>query len=127
MSLTTTFDELEDKFENTEWWVLAATDTNTSNWLKVFLVTSLLALSLKRWASFVTYENLSTLQPETAVRVTNRLLEAHGLLLQFLHKPEINQLSNRVIIGRIIRSIGEKTEDLSDVVEYLLLADNLVQ
>jgi len=125
MSLATTFDELEDRFGNTEWYALAAMETNTSNWLEVFLVTSLLALSLKRLLSSMTYENLSTLQPETAVRVTNRLLDAHALLLQFLNGPEINQLSNRVIVGRIIRSIGEKSEDLSDVVEYLLLSDNV--
>lgn len=89
------------------------------------LLFSLLEATLRSLLKSVSgNELLNSLSEEQAQELTASLREVHAGINSILSKNDMCLLKRKPLFGRLINRIEEQTEDLYDIIENLVLADN---
>jgi hypothetical protein len=81
--------------------------------------------ALEQLIRLLTPESLSRLTPEQKKWLTPRLQEIHGHLVTCSRSNEATMLSRLPVLGGLVTKIQDATEDLDDVIEDLVLADDV--
>jgi hypothetical protein len=84
-----------------------------------------LANALEELIRLLTPESLARLTPDQKKWLTPRLQEIHGHLVTSSRSSEATILSRLPILGSWVTRIQDATEDLDDVIEDLVLADDI--
>lgn len=120
---TLTFENMGRKADRTLGVVLFAKHVrHEAVGLLLFSVLEVTLRSLLRSASG--NELLNSLSEDQAQELTSSLRKVHTGINSMLNKNAICLLKRKPLFGRLINRIEEQTEDLYDIIENLVLADN---
>jgi hypothetical protein len=117
-----TFDQMERRADRT--FALALWAKHASAAGQLVMMTTLISWALKGLLRSLSPERLESLYGEHAIELTKRLQETHGILTHLSRTAEIHHVCERPVIGPLMRSVQESTEDLGDIIEDLILSEN---
>lgn len=117
MCTALTFNELERKSQSTKGWTLVA--KNARNAVIGIATTLVVSKTLDRLVTALTPERLASLSPKNKAELTADLQELHALLVVGCRQSEREQSrAFRLLMSKI----EERTEDLGDIIEDLVLS-----
>ena len=120
---TLTFEDMGRKADRTRGIVLFA--KHVRHQAVGLLLFSLLEVTLRSLLNSVSgNELLNSLSEEQAQELTSSLRGVHTGINSILNKNAMCVLKRKPLLGRLINRIEEQTEDLYDIIEDLVLADN---
>jgi hypothetical protein len=122
MSATITFDQLESNAENSLAWVLWA--KNVKNVAVAAVMMALVNKVLGSFLSSLTADRLNVLSHEQAKEFRAKLQQIHAPLVLLLNHRGCGVLKSNLLFRSSIEGLEESAEDLSDIIEDLVLADN---
>jgi hypothetical protein len=117
-----TFDEMEREVDRT--FALALWAKHASLFGQVVMLLTLLSWALRGLIRSLSSDRLDSLSTEQAVELTKRIQETHEVMTQLSRITDIHRLSERRVIGPLLRSVQDSTENLGDIIEDLLLSEN---
>jgi hypothetical protein len=118
-----TFDQMEREADRT--FALALWAKHASLFGQVVMLLTLVSWALRGLVrSLSSTDRLNSLTTEHAVELTKRLQETHEVLTQLSRMTDIHRLTERPVVGPLLRSVQDSTEDLGDIIEDLLLSEN---
>lgn len=120
---TLTFETMERRADRTRGMVLFA--KHVRHQVVGAVLFAALNIALKRLLAPVSKaEFLNSLSREQVEKLTSHLQEMHHDLNSMLNHPVMYALKRKLLFGRMISELEEKTEDLYDVIENLTLSEN---
>ena len=117
-----TFDEMEREADRT--FALALWAKHASLFSQVVMLLTLISWALRGLVRSLSPDRLNSLSTEQAIDLAKRLQETHEVMNQLSRVTDIHRLSERAVIGPLLRSVQDSTENLGDIIEDLLLAEN---
>jgi hypothetical protein len=117
-----TFDQMEREADRT--FALALWAKHASVFGKVVMLLTLVSWALRGLVRSLSPDKLNSLATEHALELTKRLQETHEVMTQLSRMTDIHRLSERPVIGPLLRSVQDSTENLGDIIEDLLLSEN---
>lgn len=114
-----TYGEIERTAERATAYALLAKTATTivSTSLRTYELVRALELLLR----MVTQERVDQLDPSRVDRLTAQLQKVHAPLVDAARSPEAQKLLNIPILGKFVSRVQDLTEDLSDLIENLVL------
>lgn len=122
MSTAITFDQMESGAENSLAWVLWAKNARNTAILSISLV--LVNRIVRSYVASLTCDRLDSLSPEQAKEIKGSLQEMHVHLMRLLRHRGCGTIKSAFGFRASISGLEASAEDISDIIEDLILADN---
>lgn len=119
---TATFDEIERNANRARAYALLA-QTSNRLWVGTILLWKL-SRKLKGFVKLLTPELIEAVPSTRLKEMTASLQELHRLLVSLTAPQEARALATMPVLDSTIKSLQESTEDLGDIIEDLVLANN---
>ena len=120
MSIAVTYDEIERTAERTTAYALLAKTATTI--VSTSLRTYELVRALELLLGMITQERVDQLDPSRVDRLTAQLQKVHAPLVEAARSPEVQKVLNVPILGKFVLRVHDLTEELSDLIENLVLS-----
>lgn len=117
-----TFDQMEREADRT--FALALWAKHASLFSQVVMLLTLVSWAVRGLVRSLSPRQLNSLSTEHALDLTKRLQEIHEVMTQLSRMTDIHRLSERPVIGSLLQSVQNSTEDLGDIIDDLLLSEN---
>src|ERR1700736_5110825 len=117
-----TFDEIERDANRARAYALLA-QTSKQLWVGTILLWEL-SRKVKGFVKRLTPELIEAVPSQRVKEITANLQELHRLLVFLSSSQEARALTTMPVLGSMIKSMQENTEDLGDIIEDLVLANN---
>jgi hypothetical protein len=121
-SATVTFDEIERVANRARAYALLA-QTSKQVWVATILLWEV-SRKVRGFVKFLTPERIEAVPAHRVKEMTANLQELHRLLVASSCSQGASGLTTSPVFGSMIKSLQESTEDLGDIIEDLVLADD---
>lgn len=120
---TITFDQMESRADRALGLTLWAKHAKYAVLLAAIL--ALLNQCLSRVVTSFSPDKLEALSPEQATEATKKLQELHEELVRLLRMHGLVQMKSNAFYRSSIQGLQEVAEDISDIIEDLVLSENV--